>query len=137
MENLEETRLYNGGEWTKARWNSFVKSALRSASLRWPARYKTLNASKTLVKTNVKTGRLAQHHRCKQCQLDFPAKDVRVDHIQAIIDPAIGFTSWDDVIDRMFCEADNLQVLCTTCHNEKTTAEKQQSKERKANAKFK
>jgi 5-methylcytosine-specific restriction endonuclease McrA len=62
----------------------------------------------------------------------FPAKDVQVDHIHPIIDPSVGFESWDETIDRMFCEKNNLQVLCTNpCHKSKTAAEKQQAKERR------
>jgi 5-methylcytosine-specific restriction endonuclease McrA len=29
-----------------------------------------------------------------------------------------------DFIERLFCEVDNLQVLCETCHNAKTKLEK-------------
>lgn len=125
------TRLFNNGDWTQARFNSFVKSALRSASLRWPARYQSLNEAKTTTKVNSKTGRLAQHYKCNSCLNQFPAKDVRVDHIDPIINPETGFTTWDDVVNKMFCEKSNLQVLCVECHNIKTKAEKQLAKERK------
>jgi hypothetical protein len=36
-----------------------------------------------------------------------------------------GFTTWDDVINRMFCEKENLQVLCHECHKAKTQEEKE------------
>jgi 5-methylcytosine-specific restriction endonuclease McrA len=65
----------------------------------------------------------------------FVGADVQVDHICPLIDPTVGFLSWDSVINNMFCEADNLQVLCKGCHSLKTSAEKQLAKERKANAK--
>jgi 5-methylcytosine-specific restriction endonuclease McrA len=51
-------------------------------------------------------------------------KNVFVDHIEPIVNPETGFTSWDAVIERMFCEADNLQLLCKTCHDEKTKQER-------------
>lgn len=75
------------------------------------------------------------HYGCAYCHQLFPGKDVQVDHINAIINPAVGFTTWDSVINNMFCERDNLQVLCTECHKAKTAQEKQISKERKNDSK--
>jgi len=122
---------YNGGDWTLARFNSFVKSALRSASQRWPPKYKCLNEAKVGKKINWKTGRLAEHYKCNSCKKEFPAKEVQVDHVIPIV-PVTGFTSWDEVVDNMFCEAENLQVLCTECHGVKSLRERQ---ERKINGK--
>lgn len=125
-------RLRNGGQWTEARFHSFIKSSLRAASRRWPPKYETLNDACVGTKTNVKTGRLAKHYRCAICSGEFPAKEVQVDHKEPIIDPTVGFVDWDLVIDRMFCEKNNLQVLCTDpCHKSKTAAEKAQAKERR------
>lgn len=126
----------NGGEWTESRYHSFIKSALRSASRRWPPIYMALNDACVGQMVNRKTGRQAKHYKCNACNNLFPAKEVQVDHINPIIDPAVGFTSWDDVINNMFCEKENLQVLCLACHQEKTNAEKQIAKER-TNAKTK
>lgn len=126
---------FNGGKWTEARFNSFIKSILRSGSRRWEPRYSVLNEACIGKKTNTSTGRLANHYTCNSCKGDFPAKEVQVDHIVPIIDPEVGFTTWDDVVYRMFCEKDKLQVLCKDCHYNKTTAEKQQAKERRLNEK--
>jgi 5-methylcytosine-specific restriction endonuclease McrA len=121
---------YNNGTWTEGRFNSFVKSALRSASQRWPPKYKALNESKQGKRINPSSGRLAEYYRCASCKADFPAKGVQVDHIIPVINPAVGFTSWDDAIKRMFCEQKDFQILCSACHKEKTNLEKQQSIER-------
>jgi len=58
-----------------------------------------------------------------------------VDHIDPITDPNKGFTTWDDLIERMFCETDNLQLLCHKCHTEKTNEERSQAKARRAREK--
>ncbi len=126
-------KVFNNGEWTAARFNSFVKSALRSASQRWPPKYKALKKASVGKKINWKTNRIAQHFKCASCNKEFPQKEVQIDHISPIINPKTGFTSWDDVIDNMFCEEDNLQVLCITCHKEKSTAEKADRKKEKNN----
>ena len=118
--------------WTNSRLHSFIVSALRTASRKYPPRYETLNDAKTDKRINKKTGRLAQHYLCECCGLEFPAKDVQVDHILPVVDPAKGFISWDVYIERMFCDKVNLQVLCTACHNEKTKLERRVKKEKNA-----
>ena len=111
--------MYNDGQWTVGRFNSFVTSILRSGSRRWGPKYSTLNDAKTEKKINPKSGRLAQHFKCNVCQGEFTAKDVQVDHITPI-----GYDkSWDEFIDGLFCERENLQVLCTDCHKQKTKLE--------------
>ena len=117
----------NGGEWTEARYRSFVKSALRSASQRWPPKFHSLNEACTVAKINVKTGRMAKHYKCNQCKNDFPAKEVEVNHILPVV-PTSGFTTWDEVIERMFCEKEGLEVVCKPCHKAIT---KEENKERK------
>lgn len=49
-----------------------------------------------------------------------------------IVDPDVGFTTYDELIERMFCEAPNLQVLCTECHTVRTDDEKARAKARRA-----
>ena len=115
----------------------FIIAALRAATRRWPPKYNTLNAAKTKKKKNALTGRLAQHYRCNACKNDFPLKQVQVDHIVPAVDPATGFTNWDEYISRLFCDENNLQVLCKACHNIKTQGErsstlKKVSKQKKA-----
>lgn len=124
--------IYNSGKWTQGQFNSFIKSILRAGSRRWGPKYETLNAASVGKRINESSGRLANHFKCASCAGLFPASKVQVDHIEPIIDPVIGFTTWDDVVQRMFCEKENLQVLCLDCHAAKTAAEKQQRKESNA-----
>jgi 5-methylcytosine-specific restriction endonuclease McrA len=114
----------NGGEWTDARFRSFVTSALRAASRRWPVKYKALKAAFAGRQVNAKTGKLAMHYKCAKCKKLFVAADVQVDHVQPVVDPKKGFVGWDVYIDRMFCEIENLQVMCKPCHKIKTDQEK-------------
>jgi len=127
--------MYNGGKWTEARFASFIKSALRAASQRWPQKYIALSSAKRGKRINKDTGRIAEHYECSLCHCEFPASGIQIDHISPVIDPVVGFISWDRVIKRMFCEADGYQALCKMCHKKKTTAERLTAKERKQNAK--
>ena len=70
---------------------------------------------------------------CASCKEEVPLtvkdgrkriKNVFVDQIDPIVDPNVGFTTWDDCINRMFCESDNLQVLCKECHDVKSKEER-------------
>lgn len=113
--------------WTPSRIQSFIKSALRSGSQRWPPRYEALNKAKRGKIINSQSGRLAEHYECASCHCLYPAKLVCVDHISPVV-PVSGFVSWDDVIARMFCPVEGLQVLCKTCHSIKTKEENAQRK---------
>ncbi len=117
-------------EWTEGRLKAFIISALRAATRRYPPKYTCLNEAKTEKKINVKTGRLAQHYECAACKEHFTSKDVQVDHLQPVVDPKQGFVNWDVYIERLFCPKENLQVLCTTCHNIKSAAEKKVKKKK-------
>ena len=114
-------------QWTPARRHSFIVSVLRTGTRRWPPKFETLAEAKTEKKTNVATGRVAQHYRCALCSNDFPATGVQVDHVKPVVS-ADGFTTWDAYIDGMFCEKSNLQVLCLACHKVKTLEEKGERK---------
>lgn len=120
----------NGGQWTEARFRSFVTSALRAASRKWPPKYVALKMALVGRKTNAKTNMLAQHYACAICNKEFVAADVQVDHIEPVVDPVKGFVSWDIYIDRMFCELNKLQVLCKPCHKIKTDKEKLERKKK-------
>ena len=115
MQRLPIQKTRNDGQWTEARYNSFIKGGLRSASQRWPPKYQTLNAACVGQQINQASGRLAKHYKCAACSNVFPAKHVEVNHIDPVI-PTTGFDSWDNVIDRLFCEQEGLEVVCKTCH---------------------
>lgn len=96
---------------------------LRQGTRRYPPKFETLNEAKTEKRINPKSKRLAQFYLCATCCGEFPAKEVAVDHIQSVVGPE-GFTTWDEFVNRLFCDKDNLQCLCHSCHKIKTDEEK-------------
>ena len=121
-----------GERWTEAAFNSFIKNNLRKASMRWAPISDCLKAAR------IRRG----FYICNMCKEEVPAstkhpetgkriKNAIVDHIEPIIDPVVGFTTWDECINRMFCEADNLQVVCHACHTTKSNKEKALAKQRR------
>ena len=117
-------RPHCGGQWTRARFRSFIVSALRSATLRWGPKWACIDKAFVRLGPNPKTGRMCKLHRCASCAELFPKGDMKADHILPVIDPVEGFVGWDSYISRMFCEADGWQALCGPCHDRKTAAER-------------
>ena len=110
----------NSGKWTEARWRSFVRSALRGAFRRWPPKFDVLRKAAVEKRVNPASGRIAMHYRCAMCEELFVLRNVQVDHIKQIG----ALTTWDTFINKLFCEARNLQVLCKPCHKVKTKKER-------------
>lgn len=128
MTKQKPEKKRNGGQWTRSRFESFIKSALRAATRRWPQKHQALKDACVGKKLNRATGKEIFHYKCAGCGKLFKGADVAVDHIEPVVNPKTGFVSWDVYIERMFCEADGFQVLCHTCHGIKTQNEREERK---------
>lgn len=60
---------------------------------------------------------------CEQCKKIYRTqKELHGDHIQPVVNPEIGFTTWDDYIKKLFLG--EMQAICKeVCHKEKTRGE--------------
>lgn len=120
---MKPPKTRNNGQWTEARFNSFIKSLLRKGTMRWGP------VNSTKKKAWVERGK----YFCADCKQVVPLtvdkkKNVFVDHIEPVVDPTEGFKSWDVYIERMFCAEKNLQVLCKKCHDYKSLLEREERK---------
>lgn len=129
-------RKYNGGNWTPARYRTFITSALRSSFRRWPPRSECLKQAAVGKRLNPDSGRVATFYVCKSCNESFSAKHIQVDHVKPIV-PTTGWNGWDEVINRLYCELAGLQVLCKPCHKIKTQKENKKRLKEKKNGKEK
>jgi hypothetical protein len=100
---------------TDKRFRSTLIAVLRRFSRFW-------EPSSNVLK-NARIGRGI--YQCKACSKIVGPKDIKVDHIEPVI-PVTGFTTWDDLIVRLFCEESGLQAICKICHDEKTKKENEQ-----------
>lgn len=75
-----------------------------------------------------KMGAMRGYYRCEACHL--PTKKPDVDHVTALgVTPGSkldfdGKASWHTLIERLFCAADGLRVLCKSCHSNRTKSQK-------------
>lgn len=112
----------NAGTMTESAFWSFIRSALRQKS-RW---WKPITECKMKARRPYKGPNKRQkfEYQCNTCKLWFPEKKINVDHMV----PAGSLNTGQDLpgfVERLFCEQENLQVLCETCHDKKTKLEKQ------------
>lgn len=123
---VERTR--NAGTMTESAFWSFIRSALRQKSRWWKPIAKAKEAARRKF-TPPKGSKSKQRweYQCAACKGWFPEKQINVDHKN----PAGSLKCAADLpgfVERLFCEIDNLQVLCSKCHDKKTEYEKKISR---------
>jgi len=102
---------------------ALILNQLRKASIIWSGRKMALDKARVkLFEKYTKDGQKKLYKfywKCSNCkQLFRNQSQVEVDHIKEIG----SFTGdWNEFIDKLFCNHDNLQVLCVICHLKKTS----------------
>lgn len=112
--------------WTDARFKSFIVSALRNASNRFPNKYETLKEARVErgkykckgygKKSHIVNASIKVNGKTK--------KNIYADHISPVVDPATGFVDWNTFIPRLFCIKEGFQALCLDCHSKKSADER-------------
>jgi len=116
---VEKTRA--GGTWSSARYFSFIRSLLRRGFMKYPVKFQVKNEASRPYKGSDK--RRKKEYQCAVCDGWFADKEVAVDHIV----PCGSLKSYEDLprfVSTLYCEANNLQVVCNTCHQIKTNGER-------------
>lgn len=136
---MDTAKPRNGGRWTESRFNQFIKGGLRALTRKWGPTYDAVEAAYAGRKYDETTKRESNRYKCAMCGDLFKREFVQVDHIEPVSDPTLNRedkkVDWNVVVNRMFCEQENLQVLCEQCHKHKTLMETKTRKEvRKKNA---
>lgn len=115
-------RTRNHNTMTESMFWSMIRSTLRQKS-RW---WKPIAEAKILARRPYKGKNKRQkwEYKCAECKHYFKSDEVNVDHIT----PAGTLKHFNDLpgfVERLFCEVEGLQVLCSPCHNKKTKKERQ------------
>lgn len=118
---VKTPKTRNAGSMTESAFWSFIRSALRQKSRWWKPIMFCKQAAKKIYKGPNKRQKF--EYQCNECRQWFPEKHINVDHIV----PAGSLNCAADLpgfVERLFCEMDGLQVLCSACHDIKTKNEK-------------
>lgn len=123
--------------WTEAWFKNTIRGQMREIFARWPRRKEVLNRVREeewpLTKTGKERKRPVVWYKCEECS--FRCKEntskanpknyrrIWVDHVHPVVPPGVD-VGWQEYLDRLFCDPDNLQALCTECHKAKTNRER-------------
>lgn len=124
----KKEKLRNNGTMTESAFWGFIRSTLRQKS-RW---WKPIQACKNDAKRNYKGDNKRQKYEylCSNCKNWFPSTAIEVDHIH----PVGSLTCKEDLpnfVENLFCEKENLRVLCKPCHYEVTMIQKNKKYDKK------
>jgi len=118
----------NAGTFTEGAYWMFIRNALRRRSIVW----KPISLCKQLA-SRPYTGpnkRQKYEYRCNICKEWFKGNEVAVDHII----PVGSLRNAQDLpnfVEGLFCEIDNLQCICSTCHTAKSLIDNKNTKDGK------
>lgn len=90
----------------------FAIAALRKASYRWYPRSR--------IEQLARVGR--NQYKCSKCLNVFKKNEVKKDHIIPVV-PVTGWESFDSYVPRILIPVQGFQILCVSCHKEKTRLE--------------
>lgn len=118
-----------GGEWTEARFWTFIRSNLRLMSNKWPpaAAFERNNRRPYTGPRKVQKW----EYQCHDCAKWFARKEVQKHHI----DPTGTLKSWEDVVpflQRLLAAEDEYTWMCLECHKAETKRQKDE-RDRAAN----
>ena len=122
---IEKTR--NCGTMTNAQYFSMIRSGLRRTFRFWKPIQKTREKARRIYEGPNK--RQKWEYQCAACKKWFKGNEVQVDHVT----PVGSLNSLEDLpgfVERLSSEdPSNYQVLCKTCHSQKSKEETLRRKE--------
>lgn len=109
-----------------------IKGAIRRVFSRSELRKEALQLSRLEGYYNAERPRVTKWSRCPDCGESTPTYLMEVDHVIPVIGIAesLDDLTWDQLVDRLWCDIQNLRAICKPCHSQKST---QENKERRIN----
>jgi len=118
-------RKRNAGTMSEPVFWQFIRNTLRRRSIVWkPITQCRDNAKRKYTGTNK---RQKFEYQCNVCKNWFKATEVAVDHITPVgsLNCAADLPNY---VETLFCEIDNLQCICKTCHDAKSLIDNKNTK---------
>lgn len=108
--------------------NSTIRGVLRRCFARSPFVVEKMQESRRTVPRYLKDGSRAKkdwvQRQCEVCGTWVGSTKIAIDHKDPVVSVTDGFVGWKDFIDRLWCPKENLQRVCTACHEKKTQTER-------------
>lgn len=108
--------------------NSVIRGALRRSFARSPLVIEKMKESRREVPRYLKDGSRAKkdwvQRQCEICLQWVGSTKIAIDHKLPVVSVEQGFVDWNEFIERLWCSKDNLQRLCSSCHENKTQVER-------------
>jgi len=109
--------------------NAAIRGAIRRIFSRSPAKIEAqMKVRREVPKFNKDGSRSkvdAVQYQCNICKNWVGSTHVEVDHTVPVIEVnEQGFVDWNTFVNRLFCQVQDLQVLCDPCHDQKTRDER-------------
>lgn len=107
-----------------AKERNLIKGALRRVFSRSDLRRAAIDASR-IEHSDPERPRVKKWSMCPFCKTPTATYEMQVDHVVPIVplDSALEYMTADELIDRIWCDPDNLLAICVPCHKIKTKAE--------------
>lgn len=112
---------------------NLIKGSIRRVFSRSDLRRLVIDTTR-VEHTDPNRPRVKKWSICTNCKELTPTYLIQVDHIDPIVplNTTLEQMQWDEVIDRIWCEKNNLNPICTPCHKIKS---KDEMKQRRLNRK--
>lgn len=112
---------------TNPKERNLIKGAIRRVFSRSDLRREALQRA-SIVHSDPLRPRVTKWVFCANCGVIFPSYLAQVDHILPLVpvNRTLNEMSWDEVVDRAWCDVDNLAVLDKDCHKLKSKEENQE-----------
>lgn len=107
---------------------SWIISALRRTTRKYPPANKARNRTKEVYYIKSKNGKDLKRVKftCELCgKKDLKQTEMNLDHISPCV-PVTGWDDWNGFIERFYCDEEQFQHICISCHEDKSKIEQEQ-----------
>ncbi len=107
---------------------NMIKSAMRRVFSRSELRAEALAKNAVPFFVDANRPRVTKWGFCSECGCIVPRYTLEVDHKLPVIkiEETLSDLTWDQLVDRLWCNLKNLQALCSFCHDSKSKLEGQE-----------
>lgn len=116
-----------------------IKGALRRVFSRSELRRKALDASLLKDYHDPSRKRVTRWGKCSSCQTLTPLYLLEIDHVEPVqpLGTTLDEMSCDELVDRIWCNENNLKAICKPCHKSKSSIENKERRRIKKDKKSK